>query len=81
VGGVGAIGALVGALITLLAVKLQRPQNIYSDGEGIGLDGGLRTLAHIPPLPIWAWLLAAIIGGLLGSMVAVAGLKTIQRLG
>lgn len=78
---VAAIGVLLSALIAVLAVKLQRPQNAYSDGEGIvGLDGGIRTLAHIPPLPIWAWLLTAIVGGLLGYLIAAAGLKAIQRL-
>lgn len=52
-----------------------------ADGEDIvGLDGGIRTLAHIPPLPIWAWLLTAIVGGLLGYLIAAAGLKTIPRL-
>lgn len=77
---VEALGALLGALIAVLAVKLQRPQNIYSDGEGIvGLDGGVRTLAHIPPLPIWAWLLTAIVGGLFGYLPAAAGLKTTIR--
>jgi hypothetical protein len=39
----------------VLAVKLQPPQNIHSGGEAIaGPDGRIRTLAHIPPLPIWA---------------------------